>query len=319
MRVFLLFLLFVSPSFASEETGYLNIGNEKIFLRYREAAKGEPTFVMLNGLTYTTKDWQHFSLSLKRKFPKAGILLMDLRGMGDTLLAGKLPVDFKIPHTAQVEIVKKVTDKLEVERLIFVGFSYGGGIAAAFQKQFPKKVEKVFLLAPFTEALEDQDRFIRTQVQANRFAFPFNPASEDDLYDYFLRNFIYAMYPVAEPSVLENPYRLEAIFRLAQGIRQYKVDPKSFTAGSVHLLIANEDQYVPKKTLVRFWDSLPISSRGSRIDISVTNHKIPETSPEFTVAWIDQIMEDRIEKGKVFEGNTRDFTARSGNTVIRLR
>jgi len=317
LRVLLLFIFFIAPAFASEESGHLSISGEKIFLRYKKAASGEPTFVMLNGLTYTTKDWQKFSHSLKNRFPKAGVLLLDLRGMGETLLAGRIPVDYEISHTAQVALLRKVVQKLEIERLILVGFSYGGGIASAYQKQFP--VEKVFLLAPFTEALEDQDRFIRSQVQGNRFAFPFNPASDDDLYDYFLKNFIYAMYPVAEPSVLENPYRLEAIFRLAQGIRKYKVDPKGFSPGSVHLLIANQDQYVPKKTLVKFWDSLPTRSRGSRIDISTTGHKIPETSPDFTVAWIAQIMEGKVERGKVFEGNTNDFTARSGNTLIRLR
>ncbi len=40
--------------------------------------------------------------------------------------------------------------------------------------------------------------------------------SDDDLYDLFLHQIVYATYPQAEPIVLENPFKLEATYRLVQ-------------------------------------------------------------------------------------------------------
>lgn len=108
-----------------------------------------------------------------------------------------------------------------------VGLSYGGGIAIAYAAQYPKEVKRILALAPFTEPLQSQDNWIKNQVAYTRVMQPWNPYSDDELYDYFLRNIIYGTYPSAEPIVLENPYKLEAT-RMVQGIRQFRASPSRF-------------------------------------------------------------------------------------------
>ena len=316
-------LLLFSAS-AQAKTGYVKLGKgAEVYINYDAPAAGEPTVVLLNGLTYSLGDWDEYVKALKKLNPGLGILRFDMIGMGRTLLKGKLPVDYAIPHTAQVELTSHLMKALGVGRAYIAGLSYGGGIAVAFASAHPEQVEQVILMAPFTEPMKAMDQWIRLQVATNRFTVPFNPASEDELYDWFLRNFIYASYPSLEPSVVENPYKLEGVFRMIQGIRHYDTlkDASNLPEGSTHLMVATQDQYIEGEVLDRFWNAIPRASRASRINISRSTHKIPEEIPAFAAAWTIQILSQRTElnRGLVFTGNTVEFNAKNGSTVIQLQ
>ena len=64
-------------------------------------------------------------------------------------------------------------------------------------------------MAPYTQPLKGQDDWIKQQISVTRMQFPFNPYSDEQLYDYFLRQICFSTYPSLEPIVLENPYKLE--------------------------------------------------------------------------------------------------------------
>jgi len=312
-------LLLSSPAHAAVPEGsFLSIHGEQVFVRHKEAQPGAPTLVLLNGLTYSTQQWASFAAAIERLEPSFGIVLYDMRGMGKTLLQGNLPVNYSISLESQVAQLKEVMTALKLKKAQFVGLSYGGGVAIAFAKAHPKLVGRLFLMAPFTEALENQDRLIRAQVSGNRLTFPFNPATDEELYDYFLRQFIYTTYPSSEPIVLENPFKLEAIFRMVQGIRLFKAAQiaKDMPAESVHLMVANQDQYISKAVMDRFWQAVPMRARGSRIDISFTEHKIPEAIPNFAAAWITTVMKEDL-RGE-FQGTSWAFRAQSGSKVVDL-
>lgn len=305
----------------SEREFFLNIDEEKIFVRHKPASDGEPTIVLLNGLTYSTRDWNSFANALVDLDPKKGILRFDMYAMGKTLLEGKLPVLQTVPYQKQVDLLAKVLKELEIQKPHLVGLSYGGGIALAYAAQYPMKVGEIVLMAPFTEPLESQDRWIRTQIHLNRAMFPYNPASFDELYDYFLKQIVYATYPSAEPTVLENPYKLEAVFRMVQGIRKFeaKAFVKDLPENSVHLMVANQDQYIPQEVMDKFWKQLPKAKRASRINISYSEHKIPEAIAGFAAAWTMEILKNpELKKAKTFEGNSWRFEASSGSTTISL-
>ncbi len=309
---------------ADAKTGYLKLGkNAEVYFDHDNAAPGQSTIVLLNGLTYSLSDWNTYVAALKKLNPGLGILRFDMIGMGRTLLKGKLPVDYSIPHTAQVELTSQLMNALKIRKAYIAGLSYGGGIAVAFGTAHPEQVEQLILMAPFTEPMKEMDQWIRMQVATNRFTVPFNPASDDELYDWFLRNFIYASYPSLEPSVIENPYKLEGVYRMIQGIRHYDTlkDAANLSHGSTHLLVATQDQYIKGEVLDRFWSSVPRAARASRINISKAGHKIPESIPAFAAAWTIEILSGRTElnRGLVFEGNTNDFNARSGSTEIKLQ
>lgn len=322
--VSVLVAIFLLGQHAEAKPAFVKIGKgTEVYTDYEKAAPGQPTIVLLNGLTYSLENWDTYVASLKKRNPGLGILRFDMIGMGKTLLKGILPVNYAIPHSDQVELTRRLMKEFQIRKAYIAGLSYGGGLAVAFASRHPELVEQVILIAPFTEPMKAMDQWIRFQVAQNRFTVPFNPASDDELYDYFLRNFIFATYPSLERSVIENPYKLEAVFRMVQGIRHYDTlkDAANLPAGSTHLLVATQDQYIEGSVMDRFWNAVPQRSRASRIDISRSEHKIPESIPEFSAAWTTEILSRRgeLNRGSRFEGNTRDFNARSASETISLK
>lgn len=316
-----LFCVSISSAFGVEKEAFVKVGKDSIFVRYKEASFGSPTLVLLNGLSYSTSQWAAFVSAVERLNPRLGILRYDMKGMGKSLLEGPLPVNYAIPHSDQVAGLKAILDKLRLKKVHLAGLSYGGGIAIAFANTYPAYVGKLLLMAPYTEALESQDEMIKKQIKWTRITYPYNPASDDELYDFFLRQTIYSTYPIAEPIVLENPYKLEGIFRMVQGIRKFKAAETlaNIPAGSIHLMVANQDQYIPQPVMDRFWASIPRAQRASRINISYSEHKIPEAIPAFAAAWVMEALSNpSLSQGKVFSGNAQGFEARSGAQRISL-
>ena len=321
----LLFLLLTTLSAAAENRTQSMValpdGNQ-VYMDFQPAKSGKPTVVLLNGLTYSTATWDAFAAPLEKLSPGVGVLRYDMRGMGKSLLAGPLPVTYFIPLENQVEELRMLLDHLKLNRVSLIGLSYGGGVGAAFAAAYPSKVDKLMLMAPYTEAVAAQDQWIRSQVRATRFTFPFNPYTDDELYDYYLRQLIFTTYPAAEPVVLENPFKLEAVFRMVQGIRKFDATKisRQLPKASVHLMVANQDQYLDFTALEKFWDSVPEAQRASRINISKTEHKMPESIPTYVAAWVAEILNGnpQIANGRVFTGSTWNRLAKSDEIEIVL-
>lgn len=321
MRFFLFFFC-ASVSFA-QESKFIEISpGNRLFVRYQEAKNAAPTIVLLHGLTYSNDSWDLFVHSLRKENPSLGILRFDMVGMGQTLLDRKVPVDYEISYQTQAENLSLLLNKLKLKKVVLAGLSYGGGIAVAFANQYPEHISSLILMAPFTEPLKKMDNWIKMQVSITRATNPWNPATDDELYDFYLRQFIYSTYPSAEPSVLENPYKLEAIYRMVQGIRHFKVKKslENLPKESLHLMVAVQDQYIPGDVMNSFWNAVPNEVRASRINISETEHKIPEAIPDFAASWIHQIsiQNKNISSGRVFKGSTKNCSAKSGAIIIEL-
>ncbi|MFN7453569.1 MAG: alpha/beta fold hydrolase [Pseudobdellovibrionaceae bacterium] len=279
------------PVSAGAFEGFVKITPQReLFVQWDEAKEGQPTVILLNGLTYSTRQFASFRKELIKS--GIGVIRYDMMGMGQTLLK-YAPVVSMISYEDQVRDLKKLIEALELETPVhLVGLSYGGGIAMAFAAQNPNMVKNVLLMAPFTEPVASQDQWIKSQVWYTRKVYPFNPYSDDDLYDYFLRQIVYTTYPAAEPIVLENPFKLEATFRMVQGIRKWRADrdvprlPKK----SVHLLIAEKDQYIERSVLETFWDGVPAAQRGSKSILKGSEHKVPEAKPVEAARWVKGIV-----------------------------
>lgn len=294
--------------------------NKELYVEYTKPQPGKPTVVLLHGLTYTTYQWDRFAAGLVRQ--GIGVVNFDFDGMGRTLLQ-QVPVLQAISYEQQVEDTVQLLKSLQIPAPYnLVGLSYGGGIGVHFAAQYPQLVENLVLMAPFTEPLQAQDQWIRAQIWATKQMFPLNPASDDELYDYFLRQIIYATYPQAEPIVLENPFKLEAVFRLVQGIRKYKAveDVPRLPRKSVHLMVAAQDQYIPRKVMDDFWDQVPEKARASRIIIYGADHKIPESVPRFSSAWVAQLLTGKKQffTGETFEGYPLSGEAKSSTETIKV-
>ena len=293
--------------------GFVRVSAQKeLFVQWQKADARKPTVVLLNGLTYSTVQWNEFAQALHNH--GIGVVQYDMTGMGQTLLK-YAPIRDVITYQTQIQELKALIGKLKLTRANLVGLSYGGGLAIAFAGAYPQSVKNVILMAPYTEPLGTQDLWIKMQVLSTRMMFPYNPYSNDELYDYFLRMNVYTTYPQAEPVVLENPYKLEATFRMAQGVRSLDTEKSIATAPekSVHLVIAGSDEYIDRSVLEKFWTNVPESAKASKTIILGTKHKIPENIPQFSADWVATILEStrHVQNGRIFEANSATGVVRS--------
>lgn len=327
--LFLALFVLVSGFFVSLESlanaeavkGFVQITPQKeLFVDYVPAKEKQPTVVLVNGLTYSTRQWERFVDVLVAK--GVGVLRYDPIGQGQTLLK-YAPVVAPIPVQDQVQDLKVLLEKMKLKGPFnIVGLSYGGGVAAGFTAAYPSLVKNLIMMAPFTRPLEGQDRWIKSQIWATRQIFPYNKMTDDELYDHFLHQIIYATYPQAEPVVLENPFKLEATFRLVQGIRKFRpVDlTHAIPVRSLHLMIARQDQYIETSVLDEYWDAVPAAARASRLYINGSEHKMVEAVPYFTASWVYEIVTGNklLSAGRDFEGYPFRGEARSGQDQVTV-
>jgi pimeloyl-ACP methyl ester carboxylesterase len=313
----LLALLFV-PTFAlaaekGRFEGFVKISDKReLYVDWYQAKPGKPTVVLVNGLTYTTEQWNRFADSLVDR--GVGVFRYDPMGMGQTLLK-YAPVTEDIAIEDQVKDLHQLLRIFNLEESVnLVGLSYGGGLALIYAATYPKDIENLILMAPYTEPVAAQDQWIQSQIWYTRQVAPWNTASDDDLYAYFYRQIVYSTYPTAEPIVLENPYKLEAVYRMGLGIRKFCAEKiaSKLPANTTHLLIAGRDRYIPRGVLDHFWDQVPDQAKSSRVVISNSDHKIPEEVPRFSAALVNEI----IMNGNLFSRG-RDFEADPSTGMVQ--
>lgn len=303
---------------SAHKAGFVKLANgRQLYTDYVLPAPGKPTIVLVNGLTYRIGCWDAFVRELYGD--GYGILRYDPMGHGKTLLhysAKKSP----IPYTEQVEDLVLLLDALKLPTAHIAGLSYGGGIGFAFAAKYPSRVATLTAMAPFVGPIDWQDRYLQLQVEQTRILNPLLNWTDDEIYDFYLRNFVLATYPSYEPIVLENPYKLEATFRLVQGIRKFHVVdviPK-LPAGKLHFIQAAEDTYVPHEMHENFWNSLPKGIAATRLVIEGCGHKIPELEPQFAARWLKQIVSGNanLSQGRTFKGQPWTGKATSGSVVV---
>ena len=322
--IFLLAFCYSLMSFAenSRFQGMVEIApGRSLYVDWIKATPGKETVVLLNGLTYDTTSWDAFVTQFA---PTGyGILRYDPAGMGNTL-QNDGAVNGPILIQNQAVDLNLLTQKMGFTgKLNILGLSYGGALAIVFAQYFPERINKAILMSPYTEPLASQDSMIKQQIAQVRLMFPLNPASDEELYAYFLRQIVYFEDPIAEPSMLKSPLKPEAVFQMTQGLRKYNVlgASQNFPAKSVNLVIGAQDQYIPRETLYKFWNQLPVGTQASRILIDFSEHKIPEAFPVFSARWVADIMEDKsgTDDGASYEANplTGQITALMQSLCIK--
>ena len=302
-------LAFLAPSFAMAQLrtfeGNIQLENgNSIFVKTVAPRESAPTIVFFNGLTDRLQSWDSLTTNLVSR--GYGIVAFDFMGQGRTLLSNKVPTK-GVAVWNQVEDVRELLSKLEVQEPIHLaGFSYGGGIAQAYAARYPQSIATLTLMAPFTTSIESQDAYFRWQAAQHRILFPFDTREYDEIYDQYLRTYVFSNYPLVEPALLE-PFRLEGVFRLVQGVRHFnsfdviELLPK----GKLHLIIGTFDQLIPRKMQDEFWERLPRDVRASRLLLEGVEHRIPLYAPNGAARWIHRIVsgDPEISNGRTFTLN----------------
>lgn len=149
-----------------------------------------------------------------------------------------------------------------------------------------------------------------------------DPNNYDEVYDYYLRILIYATYWMAEPSVLENQYKLEGVFRMVQGVKDWNAlqAAKDYPKRKIHAMAAVQDEHVKIDRADAFWRSVPEEARASYLRLNYSRHKITSEWPRVTAVWLLNIINGNPElnQGYVFEGDAIDKKAVHDATIIPL-
>ncbi|MFZ3228624.1 MAG: alpha/beta hydrolase [Pseudobdellovibrio sp.] len=287
-------LITMAATGTKDFTGFTELKNgHKLFTEYTAPKKNQPTLVFVNGLTFSTKDYFLVSQVLIQN--GYGVLLYDAYGMGQTLLNNSFPEN-PIKVDSQVNELDELMAKIGlIAPYNLVGLSYGGGVLTAYATKFPTNVKTLMLMSPYTEVIEESKQLILKQIAQSRLMFPLNKATDEELANYFIRQFAYQTYPIFEPSVLENPFKLEGVVKLVQGITPYRPidDAVKLPAGTVHMMIGSQDEYVKKPVYDGFWKVVAPAAKCSYVSVLESKHKITTIYPYFAARWINFVMQSK--------------------------
>jgi pimeloyl-ACP methyl ester carboxylesterase len=317
--------------------GFVEIRKEhSLYVEYKKAAPGRPTFFLLNGLTYTTFEWREYVEELLKADPGAGIVLYDMEGQGRTLNR-RSNASADIPLENQVQDLHDLKKALRISgRTAVVGLSYGGAVGLQYATIHPDSFDEIIVMAPFLERLKKQDDWIRNAIAIHRMWVPLDPRSGEELYDAYLQWLVFSTYHLAETVIIENSVReafsrvvrgdfqlnavQEAIFRMVKGAKHWNAihSAAKLPAHRVHVMGGMADEHVRINSRNEFWTAVPEKAKASYLVLERTHHKLPEIEPEFTAKWTLMIMNGRahLHSGLTFLANPFTGDARSGKIVI---
>lgn len=313
--------LLLSLGARADFKGYVDLGPHKsIYVELIAGQPGKPTLVLLNGLTYDTRYWAPFVKAFK-PFGYS-ILMYDPVGMGRTLIKENA-ADNTIAIEQQAADLDALTNRLGLRgKLNVMGLSYGGGLAAVFAQRFPQRTQNAIAVCPYTEPLTQQDLMIKSQIATTRVMFPLNPASDDELYAFFLWQNINTTYPMLEPSILDFPLKKRGVFQLVQGLRKYDFQAvaRAIPPRTLHLVRANLDEYIASGVLERWWALVNPIGRASKLVVQSSHHKIPEEQPEFLARWVNQILigNPALFLGQPFDGDPETTIVRGPAGAFKI-
>lgn len=319
----------------SLEEGYAEVapGIELFYKLYR-ASDEAPVIVALNGLTQDTDHWNRVLPELlKSDFT---VLLFDAAFQGRSLVKylervdassqlGTRPVlpplmGFKTiwgdtePFIPEITIADQsyymalLLEQLAIDQKVnLFGLSYGGGFALQFAADYPEWVDNAILMAPYVSPLPSQDELIRYLQKQVKTLYPAFPYPDEELYDSLLRALVIGTYAYSEPTILRwGPFQSFAVSELVRGIRHMpsKDWVQQVPKGSLHMIIAGYDAYIPEDMMSEFWDSVPSENRGSLLRVEGVEHKLNESVGPFVASWAEKIINDHpeVKNGNLFSG-----------------
>lgn len=129
--------------FHAEHSRFTEVDGVRV--HYQEAGEPDaPSLILLHGFASSTLVWSKVFLEIAA----AGfrVIAPDLLGYGYSAK----PRKFDYTIDAQARMIDGLLDRLELDRAILVGSSYGGAIAATVALDYPERVEKLVLVGAVT-------------------------------------------------------------------------------------------------------------------------------------------------------------------------
>ena len=117
----------------------------------------EPDTVFLHhGGLGNHKLWYSWVPGLARRYR---VVRVDARGHGQS---SQVPPDFKFTNQQLAKDSKDLLDKLDIDKVHFMGYSFGGGVAQTFAVEYPDRVKSVVLCSTTCKFTTKRDDWVKT-------------------------------------------------------------------------------------------------------------------------------------------------------------
>lgn len=252
----------------------------------------ETVIVFLNGIDKSSREWDQVRDIMIAKKTPASYIQLDLLGQGQT---AQLSPTTHIPYEQQVQLLKDFLDSrsLHGKKLVLIGHSYGGGIAARFVHDHPGIAHSVVLVNPFVDNLESYQPVIGPMMAWARHYAAMTGASA--VYESHIQISAdlgaissWPMYAYSGRADAE----LSNVLALTHGIRYLGMTESVSAPGNtiIHLVISSWDEMIPEAAHDDLFDHIPANNRGVYLVMPVS-HESVVNSPQQVVKAIDQALE----------------------------
>lgn len=239
--------------------------------------------IFLNGIDKGLSQWTRVRESLQFKHPDWGFTHIDLLGQGKTAELNPT-VGNSISYREQVDALNVLIRSrgLAGKKLILIGHSYGGGIAARLIKENPGLVKEAILVSPFVDHLETHQPGVGPVLWwAKQWS---DMMGLRGLYEAQVQMGSDAgammTWPVYSYWHSTNA-RLSDVMALSRGIRDLQMDQSLRGAGPtrISILSAQMDELIPVSAHAALFAQVPTSARG-RFALMTTTHESVTTAPD---------------------------------------
>jgi pimeloyl-ACP methyl ester carboxylesterase len=288
---------------AAIESDVLTIAkNHKVYYRYHQAERGQPTVVMLNGLIYSLDNWNKYVDLMTDK--GYGVLLIAYSAQPESLSQLKVaPFFSEIEMTVQgphekglttqdlVDEVMATVDHLDIDRFNVLSLSYSSVVASQLAEQQKDRIDNLILVAPAVMAAH---RYNSWGQMRHAWYSSIRPTG-DYYYDAELYSTMSLLITPDKYSFTGVQFRdfFDGVFHMGGSSAKY-FDLKDYAKVELpptHLLLASNEDAPLLADQRKFWELMKNNpARGSYTFFQGGQHALPGTSPEETAEITSEIL-----------------------------
>jgi len=227
------------------------------------------------------------------------IITVFLPGQGETLAKdmskGGHSVEDDIKPGDQAKTVMQVLDALGVKKPVGVmGLSYGGAIAAELKHDYPDRVDKALLVAPFVRS-EGKSSPFYDMMNHN----PFNPFGPM-MYRNAARATLEQTFNYTPPVLEKFPGAFqEGLFRLSMGLEDYELKDTVKGEKNVHFLVVPGDTASNPNEDVKAFEGAATGSFMLAPAQDTGKHDLIRGDGALVATWAADVMAGRVQSQSV--------------------
>lgn len=259
-----------------------------------------PTFVLLNGLVYSTNRWANVSAQLAMSGATVINFAFSPQPENLRLLQQNETPKFLARGIELKDLASEVNEVLNIlgvnEKVHVVGLSYGASVASEFSLRYASRVEATIFVSPLIIPLDYYDnggRNLRAWLNTVRFwentpcdiygsINPWLCQATDYWYDSYF-NYFYEQYLAKRvkdvPQGIAPELYKKSIFHLVRASRDFDLRTIAPRLKNVHMFVASEDDAPLLADQDRAWSEVPAAQQRSFVVFRGAQHALPDEAP----------------------------------------